>query len=353
MISEGFDTFVEIGPHPVLVSGAEALIQQRGANAMIVPSMTRKEPEVVVFLQSLAQLAARGLEPNTELMFGADRRYVRLPKHPWHHVRHWFETPSAAELRRGRFAHPFLKRQTQLVTEEGFSVWDAMLDVQTFPYLRDHQVDGEIIFPATGHLELAWAVASEQFRREPFFLENLQFDSPLILPSNSRHPLKTRLEVVSGEGDYRICSRPDEESADTPWTSHSSGRINSLHDRFEPSTISLSELQQSFRGVDSIPVESFYETIRQSGLDYGEKFRCIQELRHQDHELLAKLRLPDELLHESQENSFTRHCSIPVSTPCSPTSITTATPIAFTCRIGLLACGFIANRRKKSGLTCV
>ncbi len=304
MISEGFDTFVEIGPHPVLISGAEALIQKRGADAVIAPSMTRKEPEAVVFLQSLARLAARGLEPNTALMFGPDRRYVRLPKYPWQHTRHWFESSAAAEARIGRFEHPFLKRPTQLVTEVGLAVWEATLDVQKFPYLRDHQVDGEVVFPATGHLELAWAVASEQFRREPFFLENLQFDSPLILPSNSRHPLKTRLEIVSGEGDYRICSRPDEESGESPWTTHSSGRINTSHDRFEPSTVSLDDLQQSFREVEEMSVESFYETIRQSGLDYGEKFRCIQELRHRDHELLAKVRLSDELLHESRRNTI-------------------------------------------------
>ncbi|MFM9965526.1 MAG: SDR family NAD(P)-dependent oxidoreductase [Planctomycetaceae bacterium] len=302
MLSEGFDTFVEIGPHPVLVSGAEALIQKRGTDAVIAPSMTRKEPEVVVFLQSLARLAARGLEPNTALMFGSDRRYVRLPKYPWQHTRHWFEPPAAAELRHGRFEHPFLKRQTQLVTEEGLAVWDAAIDVQKFPYLRDHQVDGEIVFPATGHLELAWAVASEQFRHESFFLEELHFDSPLILPDNSRHPLEVRLEIVSGEGDYRICSRPADATVESPWSKHSSGRINTVHDRFEKSTVSLGDLQQQFGDEDLLPVEPFYDTIRAAGLDYGEGFRCIQQLWYRDHEMLAQLELPAELVHESQRN---------------------------------------------------
>src|SRR5207244_1495021 len=129
--------------------------------------------------------------------------------------------------------HPFLKSQNQMVSEEGPVIWEAALNAQKFPYLRDHQVDGEMVFPATAHLELAWAVASEQFRHESFFLENLQFDLPLILPDNSRHPLDARLEIVSGEGDYRICSRAADASSDTPWTKHSSGRINTTHDRFE------------------------------------------------------------------------------------------------------------------------
>ncbi|MEO8498404.1 MAG: acyltransferase domain-containing protein, partial [Planctomycetota bacterium] len=304
LLKNGYNTFVEIGPHPVLVSGGDALIAKLGIDAVMVPSMTRREPEVTVFLQSLAQLAARGLKPNVQAMFGSGCRFVRLPKNPWRHSRYWFESPDAAETRRGQFAHPFLKRQTQMVTELGLAVWDAALDVQKFPYLRDHQVDGEIVFPATAHIELAWAVASEQFRHEAFFLEDLQFDSPLILPDNSRHPLDARLEIASGEGDYRICSRPADADADSPWSKHSSGRINTVHDRFEKSTASLAELRKHFGDDDALPVQSFYETIRAAGLLYGEKFRCIQQLWHRGREVLARLELPAELLDESQRNTL-------------------------------------------------
>ncbi len=302
MLKDGFDTFVEIGPHPVLVRGAEALIQQRNVDAVAAPSMTRRVPEVTVFLQSLARLAARGLEPDVEVMFGSGRRYVRLPKHPWRHERYWFESPDAAEMRRGRFDHPFLKRQTQLVTEQGLAVWEAALGVHKFPYLRDHQIDGEVVFPGTGHIELAWAVANEQFRHESFFLENLHFDLPLIFPQNSRHPLEVRLEIVSGEGDYHICSRPADADAESPWSRHSSGRINAMHDRFERSKVSLADLQQTMQGLEPGFVEQFYENLRVAGLDYGETFRCIQELRHQGHDWLAKLTLPDALVSELNRN---------------------------------------------------
>ncbi len=300
MLKDGYDTFIEIGPHPVLVGGAEALFQKGDSDAVIGPSMTRREPEVVVFLQSLARLAARGIELDTTVLFGSDRRYVRLPRYPWQHSRYWYEAPAAAETRRGRFEHPFLKQKTQLVTEEGPAVWEAPLDVHKFPYLCDHQVDGEIVFPATGHLELAWAVASEQFRHEAFFLENLHFDSPLILPDKSGHPLDVRLEIVSGEGDYRICSRAADAAREAPWAKHSSGRINTAHDRFAKSTASLAKLRERFLKVHALPVERFYEIIQMAGLGYGEKFRCIQQLWHRGHEILAHLQLPADLEHEAK-----------------------------------------------------
>jgi acyl transferase domain-containing protein/surfactin synthase thioesterase subunit len=304
MVRDAFNTFVEIGPHPVLVRGGEALIQKANTDAIMAASMTRKEPEVTVFLQSLAILSARGAQPDVEVLFGADRRYVRLPKNPWQHNSYWFEAPAAAELRRGPFEHPFLKHRKQMVSEDGLAVWDAALSVQKFPYLRDHQVDGEIVFPATGHLELAWAVASEQFRHESFFLENLHFDLPLIIPDSSRHPLDVHLEIVSGEGDYRICSRPADATAETRWTKHSSGRINKAHDRFEKSNLAFDEVKQRFQEEEQLSVETFYETLDMAGMAYGENFRCIQQLQHHElpsrqHEWLAQLHLPEELTHEA------------------------------------------------------
>ncbi len=37
--------------------------------------------------------------------------------------------------------------------------------------------------------------------------------------------------------------------------------------------------------TNAMSVESFYETIRAAGLDYGGKFRCIQQLWHREHEM--------------------------------------------------------------------
>ncbi len=304
MINDGYDSFIEIGPHPVLVRGAEMLIEKLDVDAVIAPSMTRQGPEATVFLHSLARLSARGIEPDMEMLFGAGRRYVRLPKYPWQHNRYWFESPEDAELRLGPFENPFLKRQKQMVTDDGLSVWDVALDVQKFPYLHDHRVDGEIVFPATGHLELAWAVANEQFPHDALFLENLRFDLPLILPEKSRHPLHVQLEIVSGDGDYHICSRPSDSGTEAHWTKHSSGRINTVHDRFEHATDSLDELQQRFQDADVMCVESFYDTISGVGLAYGEMFQCVRELRHRGHEMLAAVRLPDELVPESRRNAM-------------------------------------------------
>ncbi|WP_068136335.1 type I polyketide synthase [Roseimaritima ulvae] len=304
MVDDGFDTFIEIGPHPVLVRGAQAQFENIDSDAVMVPAMTRSEPEQTVFLQSLAGLVARGCQADTAVLFGGKHAFVRLPKNPWQHSRYWYELPALADQRVGRYEHPFLKRQTQLVSEDGLAVWEAVLDVQKFPYLRDHQVDGEIVFPATGHMELAWAVAQEQFQHETLFLEELQFDSPLILSDNSRYPLDVRLEIVSGEGDYRICTRPADADHDGMWTKHSAGRFNTSHDRFPSATVRFEDLQAQFRDQETQSVDQFYDYLHGAGLAYGESFCCVEQLQKLNNEWLARVRLDDDLVDESQRNAM-------------------------------------------------
>ncbi len=175
--------------------------------------------------------------------------------------------------------------------------------VQKFPYLRDHQVDGEIVFPATGHMELAWAVASEQFRHESFFLENLHFDSPLILPDNSRHPLDVRLEIVSGEGDYRICSRPADADTDSPWSKHSSDASTRCTTALRNQRSRWRRSNRNFKILSRPRSRSFTNTFASRVWAYGENFQCIKQLNH-GCDWLAEIRLPDELVHESTRTNI-------------------------------------------------
>ena len=140
----------------------------------------------MIFLQSLAQLAVRGIDVDTAVLFGRRSPLSSVCR----------TMPGKQPLlvrgprpRRGKaraFAHPFLKRQTRSSPKKDWRSGRRSIGVQKFPYLRDHRVDGRSSSRRPGHIELAWAAACEQFRHKPFFLENLQFDSALILPDNSR-----------------------------------------------------------------------------------------------------------------------------------------------------------------------
>lgn len=300
MLEDGLDLFVEIGPHPVLVQGALELFRELGRDdASACATMQRKRSETAAFDHALGHLVAHGLTPDLERLYGTRGRRLSLPKHPWSRVRCWFELPSAAQRRLAPAKSPLLESETRLVSEDSARIWKTCVGTGSLPFLKDHQVDGEVVFPATGHLETAHAVGREAFPSSDVTLRDVCFDSALILPDENRLPLDVRLEITSNEGDYRICSRPLDAGDEVPWTKHSSGRIDFLPGPSRESERDLAAISRRFEERDGVDVGVFYDTIREAGLDYGPSFQCVTQLWHRGDEIFAHLSLPPQLAHEA------------------------------------------------------
>lgn len=303
MLDDGFNLFVEVGPHPVLLQGALDLLKELGRqDASACASMQRSGSQIATFHRALGHLVAHGITPDVERLFGPRRRngaYLPLPKHPWNRQRYWFELPAASRRRLRPYTNPLLKEETRLVSESSARVWDTYISAGSFPFLKDHQVDGEVVVPATAHLETACAVGREAYPGSEISIRDVHFDAALILPDEHKLPLDVRLEVTSSEGHYHICSRPLEAADDVPWTRHSSGRIDFLPDGYARKDVDFPALARRCEGHDVVDVKGFYDGIRKAGLDYGPAFQCITRLWHRGDEIFAHLRLPDALHHEA------------------------------------------------------
>lgn len=300
MVADGYTVFVEVGPHPVLVSGAADLFTALGVQAVACASMQAKQPEFAMFHGALGRLAASGVMLDGEKLFPEARPFAELPKHPWLRERFWSESTESKQRRLHPFRNPFLKAETRLVSEDTARIWTTRIGTGTFPFVKDHQVDGECVFPGTGHLETAWAVGREAYPGCDISLSEVRFDAALILPEETASPLEIRLEITSNEGDYRICSRPQEADSETTWTRHSSGRINFLPEPALEFAGSLNEVEARFADAAEANVEAFYATIRQAGLDYGPKFQGVKRLWQQGNEIYAHVELAEDLRYEQE-----------------------------------------------------
>ena len=163
MVSDGYDLFIEIGPHPALSSGAEELFQSMGAAASIHPSIRRKEPEKNRFLQTLGALFCRGHALDWDRIYPGAVKVEDLPRYPWQLRSFWFETSTHRSQRLGHKAHPLLSEHRDSGLGKDNHAFDLLLDRHADPYLDDHRVNDIIIFPATGHLEIATAAAAKAF----------------------------------------------------------------------------------------------------------------------------------------------------------------------------------------------
>lgn len=285
MVNDGFDLFVEIGPHPALSTGAEELFAQLGADARIFPSLRRKEDEQLRFQQTLGALAIAGLPLDwSKICPGAIRLYD-LPPYPWQRRSFWHESRAHRAHRLNRRFHPHIFQHQDSGLSAQTHRFEILLDRAVEPYLNDHRVDDIIIFPATGHLELATAAARKAFGDRFRFLEDVNFETGLFLPDEGEAP-EICLEVYSEEGRYWLMSR-DRSTPDASWIRHSNGRMNCLDDNFRVSTASLSDLQN--RICDRLPVQPMYNDLKQSGLYYGPAFRAVQNLWTAPGEILGKV----------------------------------------------------------------
>jgi acyl transferase domain-containing protein/NADPH:quinone reductase-like Zn-dependent oxidoreductase/surfactin synthase thioesterase subunit/NAD(P)-dependent dehydrogenase (short-subunit alcohol dehydrogenase family) len=304
MLDDGFNVFLEVGPHPVLVGGAKALIEQGEDPATVFASMRRNEPEGAVFAEALGHLHLCGTSVNWTTVLGGLRSWARdVPKHPWRRQRHWFEVPRAQARRLGEGqANPFVKDAVPLAAADSVAVVEIDADAGVLPWLEDHRVEGSIVVPATAHLEMASAAASVLRPHQPVFLQDLRFESALVLPEPGQPNQEVRLEVLSPDGDYAISSRaPGDGSL---WRRHSQGRLNLSGDAFPSNAPSLDAIRTRFGDADELSVESFYATIQAAGLGYGPAFQCVRRLWHRGHEVLAELRLPEGLRHEAGRFHF-------------------------------------------------
>jgi acyl transferase domain-containing protein/surfactin synthase thioesterase subunit len=91
MLDVDFDVFIEMSPHPVLVTPSEQIIEETGKTAFSIPSLRREEPELITFLQNLSGLYRIGFPLDFEKLYTPDMKRISLPLYPWDHNSFWLD----------------------------------------------------------------------------------------------------------------------------------------------------------------------------------------------------------------------------------------------------------------------
>jgi acyl transferase domain-containing protein len=98
MIRDGITTFVEVGPHPVLLRDIGEIADDIGTAVVTVGSLRREQPAQALLHRSLAQLYQAGLDIRWDAAVGQPTaRGRRLPTYPWQRTRHWLTLADCRE----------------------------------------------------------------------------------------------------------------------------------------------------------------------------------------------------------------------------------------------------------------
>ncbi|KAK5214208.1 hypothetical protein LTR41_000400 [Exophiala xenobiotica] len=302
MLDDGCNFFVEIGPHPVLVSGTRGIAESTGSPAHILPAMVRGS-DIEPVSRLIGAAHAVGIDADIQSFNGGGGRFVDLPLYPFQRQHYWFEHPEAQQRRLGKSRHPFLGDCTNL-TDDGRSILRLRLSTGVSPFLADHVVDGALVFPVTGHIEAAYLAAKDHMAHLEVCLEDLRFEHPVVLTSAEDFAPQVLLEITSPAKDYVISTRPATSTPQTAWQICSRGRINTFDQPSTTTPEALECVKSRVRAGREVDVEDFYRRIEQSGLRYGEAFRGVQNLWQLGREIFAFVKLPSSVRGEAASFRF-------------------------------------------------
>jgi len=204
------------------------------------------------------------------------RSKVFLPTYPFQRDRYW-ALPKQLHLANKK-NHPLLG-EVLLSPLSHFS-FSQSLDVSKLDYLLDHKFLNQIIFPASGFVELILASA-KQVLTEPFLIENLIFKVPLRLSVDK--PTFVQVTVDKQENNYSVAIHSLLNAENNTWQNHCLAELNVnsvLDNNFNKFQLSEAE-----------PMIDVYQHQALANTQYGKKFQSIQRLWLEENSGIAELKL--------------------------------------------------------------
>ncbi len=285
LLDDGYGVFLEIGPHPVLAHSLRECCEARDAHSVTLASIRRKADERERLTLSLAALHSLGFAVDWHALHPAGRP-AELPRYPFRRDRYWVEPAPVAQIRLGHRDHPLLGRRTASAEP----VWEVKLDAEAAPYLEDHRIQGTVLFPAAGYLEMA-AQAMRSLtggEHSTAALAGVELRKALFLPDGE--PQTVQLSFSSDAAAFSIATvgAPGAEP-----TVHATGTVRAAQRR--RLTAPLDTVAVRARAARHLSGPDCYAELAALGYHYGPAFQGIEEVWIGEGEALARIRPPQGL----------------------------------------------------------
>ncbi len=293
LIRRGHHIFIEMSPHPILLPAIEENIKWLDIEGVAIASTRRGTNERHTILESLGALHTRGCAIDWRTFFPGQARIASLPPYPWQRERFWVEPPKQNKrVAHTEGGHPLLGNGFVPASHPKLHVWEQWISVEAFPYLTDHRVQGEVIFPGTGYVEMALAAANLVYGNSGVRLEHLAIEQLMAFAQDEVRLVQVSLqEEVGGRGTVNISSKRQNASE---WIRHASGLILVAPVSSTPApATSRKDLELVCPTV--VDGRKHYARTDAAGLGYGPAFQGVAEIHIGTNEILAEVRVPDEV----------------------------------------------------------
>ncbi|MGC9382891.1 polyketide synthase dehydratase domain-containing protein, partial [Streptomyces sp. MH13] len=260
---------------------------------MVVGTLRRGEGGARRMVSSLAELWVKGVSVSWESVFaGTGAGWVELPTYAFQRERYWPDLPTAAGDVAGAglvsAEHPLLGAMVALPGSGGM-LFTGRLSLHSHPWLADHRVQGKVLFPGTGFVELAVragdAVGCDQ-------VGELLLEAPLVIPEQGGCQVQLLLTEQDQNWSFEIHACPDGSET---WTRHATGvLVDSGDDKTAAGDNAVfSGISWPPAGATTVDTSGLYDTNAGHDVAYGPVFQGLTRAWTQGDRVWAEVELPE------------------------------------------------------------
>jgi acyl transferase domain-containing protein/SAM-dependent methyltransferase len=267
--------FLEIGPHGALAGPLRQIFAQRNSPIPYVSAMARNQDCTVSLLAAIGGLHSHNASVDLEALFPKGTCLLGLPRYPFNHEdTYWYESRLSKEWRNRKFPHHDLLGLRVVESSDVNPVWRNLVHITNAPWLRDHKVGENIIFPFCGYISMAGeAIRQLAKAEEGFTIRNIIVSTALILSEGKP------TEIMATFSPHRLTSTLDSQWWDFTvsayngrnWTRHCTGQVSALSNPPEEN----SEPEVLPRKLN---VRKWFEKMAKGGLNLGAAFQTLDTM---------------------------------------------------------------------------
>ena len=284
--------FLEIGPHSALAGPLRQIFKTvaSASTPVYVPTMLRGQNCTSSLLTAAGNMYLQNIPLDFDKLTPGQMVLTDLPTYSWRHdMKHWNESRVAREWRLRRFPHHQLLGSRTLEGNDLEPTWRNVLRLDDAPWIRDHKIINDIVFPAAGYIAMAGEAVRQITGIDDFTLRHVMIKTALVLQESkaveltlSLRPLRLTTSLDSAWYEFSILSFND-----TVWTKHCDGQARAS---FDHAHIPV-DIHDFPREVSS---SSWYTAMNRIGLNYGPAFQGLTGITSDTVSTQAVASLPDQ-----------------------------------------------------------
>ncbi|GAA83278.1 KR domain-containing protein [Aspergillus luchuensis IFO 4308] len=267
--------FLEVSPHSTLAGPIRQTLDKAQMSHKYISCLICKRNCAESFLSALGQLYSQKCPLDFDALTNPDQKakvLTDIPTYPWqHNYSSLYQPRHNKDWRfRKQQRHELLGIRVVDTTNNDPS-WRNMIYPEQVPWLLDHRVSGNIVFPAAGYIMMAVEAVQQiaPIGIAGFVVRNMFLDTAMILIESIPTEIVTSLRRhrLENRWSFAISSHNG-----TSWIEHCSGEVARGH------SLSQAESRHQNTLPRVVDLPSWYRTLSRGGLHFGSSFQGIENI---------------------------------------------------------------------------